>query len=134
MVISLRLVHGSHDGNALKQLDYLGDPSLGKMWDRSLIYVATEFGREQFRPPGAELWGAGHSLNNGTLLISPLLEGNRVFGGVDPHTCLTYGFDTRTGEPDVDVELKEGHVYSAIAQALGVDFPGRHDMSAIMRG
>ena len=120
--------------SALKQLDHLGDPSLGKMWDRSLVYVATEFGREQFRPAGAEVWGAGHSLNNGTVLISPLLNGNRVFGGVNPSDCQTYGFDTRTGEPDVDVQLKEGHVYSTIAQALGIEFPGRYDMSAVVRG
>ena len=104
------------------------------MWDRSLIYIATDFGRDQRRPEGSETFGSAHGPNNANLLVSPLLQGNRVFGGVDPTTCLTYGFNTRTGEPDRNVELKEGHWYSAIAQALGIDFPGRHNMSAVVRG
>jgi len=74
----------------LKQYDYMGDPSLGKLWDRSLIYVATDFGRTKTRPSAATGWGSGHDLNNGSMLISPLIKGNRVYGGVDPKTCLTY--------------------------------------------
>lgn len=116
----------------LKELDYLGDPSLGKMWDRSLVYIATDFGREKTRPVGAPFWGTAHALNNGTLLMSPLLQGNRVFGGIDPATCTTYGFDGTTGEADRSLRCDEGHIYSAVAQALDIDFPGRHDMSAIL--
>ncbi|MEM9460932.1 MAG: hypothetical protein AAGF11_42605 [Myxococcota bacterium] len=117
----------------LKSFDYLGDPSQGKMWDRSLIYVATDFGRDKVRPAGANRWGTGHDLNNGSLLISPLLQGNRIFGGVDPTTGLTHGFDPRTGQPDRDAQQREGDIYSVIAQAMGVDFPGRRDMSALVR-
>lgn len=116
----------------LKTFDYLGDPALGKMWDRSLIYVATDFGREKFRPPNASSWSTGHHLNNGTLLLSPLLKGNKVYGGVDPNTLLTYGFDRATGEPDPSVIMREGDVYSAIASALDIDFVGRRDMSAML--
>jgi hypothetical protein len=116
----------------LQQLDYLGDPALGKMWDRSLIYVATDFGRDKTRPAGAESWGTGHSLNNGTLLVSPLLAGNRVFGGIDPKTCETYGFDGTTGAADPGLRCSEGHIYSAIAQALDIEFQGRIDMSALL--
>lgn len=116
----------------LKTLDYLGDPSLGKMWDRSLVYVATDFGREKARPVGAPFWGTAHALNNGTLLMSPLLQGNRVFGGIDPATCTTYGFDGTTGEADKTLRCDEGHIYSAVAQALDIEFPARHDMSAIL--
>jgi hypothetical protein len=116
----------------LQQLDYLGDPALGKMWDRSLIYIATDFGRDKTRPAGAESWGTGHSLNNGTLIVSPLLTGNRVFGGIDPTTCETFGFDGSTGESDPGLECSEGHIYSAIAQALDIEFPGRVDMSALL--
>lgn len=118
----------------LKTFDYLGDPSLGKMWDRSLIYVATDFGREKARPSGASSWGTGHHLNNGSLLISPLLRGNAVYGGVDRKTLLTYGFDRATGKPDPGVLMREGDVYSAIATALGIEFEGRRDMSALVRG
>lgn len=116
----------------LQQLDYLGDPALGKMWDRSLIYVATDFGRDKTRPAGAESWGTGHALNNGTLIVSPLLKGNRVFGGIDPTTCETYGFDGSTGEADPSLTCSEGHIYSAIAQALDIEFPERLDMSAVL--
>jgi hypothetical protein len=116
----------------LQQLDYLGDPALGKMWDRSLIYVATDFGRDKTRPAGAESWGTGHSLNNGTLIVSPLLAGNRVFGGIDPKTCETFGFDGATGEAAPGLKCSEGHIYSAIAHALDIEFPGRIDMSALV--
>jgi hypothetical protein len=117
----------------LKSQDYLGDPSLGKMWDRSLVYIATEFGRDKRRPPGAPLWGTSHHLNNGSVLISPLLNGNAVYGGVDPKTGLTFGFDPQTGRPDPARTFFEGDVYSVIAQALGLDFPGRRSFDALVR-
>ncbi|MEM9456619.1 MAG: hypothetical protein AAGF11_20745 [Myxococcota bacterium] len=118
--------------NLLKRYDYLGDPSMGKMWDRSLIYIATDFGRDKVRPAGNPYFGTGHHLNNGTLLLSPLLQGNRVFGGVDPDTLLTYGFDGRTGEDRPDTLMREGEIYSLIAQAMDIDFSGRRDMSAVL--
>jgi hypothetical protein len=117
----------------LKTFDYLGDPTLGKMWSRSLIYVATDFGREKFRPSGATSWSTGHHLNNGALLISPLLKGNAVYGGVDPNTLLTYGFDRRTGDPDPGAIMREGDVYSAIASALDIEFAERRDMSVMLK-
>ncbi len=120
--------------NLLKRHDYLGDPALGKMWDRSLIYIASDFGRDKVRPAGNDLFGSGHHLNNGSVLLSPLLRGNRVFGGVDPATLLTYGFDGRTGEPNPGAVMREGDIYSLIAQAMEIDFPGRRDMSAVIAG
>ena len=104
------------------------------MWDRSLIYVATEFGRDKTRPAGAQSWGTGHHLNNGSLLISPLLKGNKVYGGVDPKTSLTYGFDPVTGAPDKNRTFYESDVYSVIAQALGLDVPGARAFPAVVRG
>jgi hypothetical protein len=118
----------------LKTHDYMGDPSLGKMWDRSLVYVATEFGRDKKRPSGADSWGTSHHLNNGSVMISPLLKGNAVYGGVDPTTGLTYGFDPTTGKPDKNVIYKEGDVYSVIAGALGLDAPAARAFPAIVRG
>lgn len=117
----------------LKTTDYLGDPSLGKMWDRSLIYVATEFGRDKRRPEGSDAWGSAHHLNNGSLLVSPLLRGNRVFGGVDPKTLLTYGFDGATGEADPGEIKREGDVYSLIAQTFGIEFAERREMGGLIR-
>ncbi|MSV30699.1 MAG: hypothetical protein EXQ52_18425 [Bryobacterales bacterium] len=68
------------------------DPRRGgqAMWDNSLVYFATDFGRDKICPENSLTFGTGHDLNNGTILVSPLLKGNRVFGGVDPDTCLTY--------------------------------------------
>jgi hypothetical protein len=118
----------------LKTHDYMGDPALGKMWDRSLIYVATEFGRDKIRNSGASQWGTSHHMNNGALLISPLLKGNKVYGGVDPTTALTYGFDPQTGEADRSRELYEGDIYSIIAHALDINFPERVDFPSVVRG
>lgn len=67
------------------------------LWDRTLIYVATDFGRTRSRPDNATTFGCGHDLNNGFVLVSPMVKGNTVLGGVEPQTTRTYGFDARTG-------------------------------------
>jgi hypothetical protein len=118
----------------LKEYDYMGDPALGKMWDRSLIYVASEFGRSKTRPSGSASWSTAHDLNNGSLIISPLIKGNRVYGGVDPKTGLTYGFDPMTGQPNTATRFAEGDVYSLLAHALDIPFAGRRDFPAVVRG
>jgi hypothetical protein len=118
----------------LKQYDYMGDPALGKMWDRSLIYVASEFGRSKSRPSGSTGWSTAHDLNNGSLIISPLIRGNRVYGGVDPKTGRTYGFDPATGQPDPASKFFEGDVYSLLAHALDIPFAGRRDFAGVVRG
>ena len=109
------------------------DPSLGKMWDRSLVYIATDFGRDKTRPAGSFDFGTGHHLNNGNILVSPLLNGNRVYGGVDVNTALTFGFDPLTGAPAPGTLMREGEVYSAVAHALGIDFDGRIDMPCMVK-
>ena len=93
-------------------------------WDRTMIYCATEFGRTRNRPNGAMSFGAGHDLNNGFLVISPLVNGNTVQGGVDTKTILTYGFDPATGRPDPNRTMTEQHVYAGLIQALGIETPG----------
>lgn len=117
----------------LKETDMNGDPSQGKMWDHSLVYIATEFGRDKTRPTGSTSFGTGHHLNNGSVIISPLINGNRVYGGVDPETCLTYGFDPQTGAAAPGSLMREGDMYSAIMHALGIDFDGRRDFDAFVR-
>ncbi|WP_163861608.1 hypothetical protein [Myxococcus eversor] len=99
------------------------------LWQRSLIYFATDFGREKHRPTaGTTAFGTGHHLNNGVVLVSPRLKGNRVYGGVDPSTCLTYGFDRVSGAPAPGTVMGERDVYSAICGALpgGVQPGGGH--------
>lgn len=112
----------------LKEEDYLGDASLGKMWDRSVIFIATEFGRSR-----VSSGGSGHHLNNGNVLISPRFNGNRVYGGVDPNTCLTYGFNPTTGDPAPGTLMREEHVYSAVCHGMGIDFDTRIDMPCMVR-
>lgn len=116
----------------LKTTDFMGDPALGKLWDRSLIYVATEFGRSKHteRP---ESKGSGHDLNNGNIIMSPLIRGGRVYGGIDSTTGLTYGFDPVTGIADPQRTMTEKDVYSLIAQSMGIDFSGRVDMRGVVR-
>jgi len=109
----------------------------GTMWDRSLIYIASDFGRDKLRSvSGAPLvdgTSTGHHLNNGAVLVSPLLNGGRIYGGIDKSTLLTHGFDPLSGDATPSTVMREGHIYSAVCQALGVDFPGREPMTAMMR-
>ena len=104
------------------------------MWDQSLIYIASDFGRSKTRPSGSTSFGSGHHFNNGHVLISPLLNGNRIYGGMDPETCLTYGFDRDTGDPRPGTLMREGDVYSVIAQALDISFEGRRDIPVMVKG
>ncbi len=115
----------------LKNTDYKDNPALGKLWDRSLVYIASDFGRDKEIPQSG---GSGHHVNNGSVLISPLLNGNRVYGGVNTQNGITDGFDPSTGTRTVNSNaLREEHVYSTIAQAMGVSFSKRTDMKAVVK-
>lgn len=101
------------------------DPATGEsFWDRSMIYIATEFGRDKTRGNNASEFGTGHHLNNGFAIISPLVRGNRVLGGVNYDTGLTYGWNPTTGDPVQNEEMAERYVYAGILHALGVDTSG----------
>ncbi|MBX2811278.1 MAG: twin-arginine translocation signal domain-containing protein [Myxococcales bacterium] len=97
------------------------------MWDQSFIYMPTEFGRDK-----VSSGGSGHHLNNGVVCISPMIKGNRVYGGVDANTALTYGFDPTTGEPTPQTHMTEADIYSMICHACDIDFPGRRDFPAVI--
>ena len=94
------------------------------MWDRSMIYLASDFGRSKNRPAGADDFGSGHDLNNAALVISPLVAGNHVLGGVDPDTGLTYGFDPVTGEADPGRTTAEAEIFGGLLHSLGVETEG----------
>ncbi len=94
------------------------------LMDHTLIYLATDFGRSKTHQPGAAEWGSGHELNNGSLMVSPLVPGNTVLGGVEPTTGMTYGWNPSTGAPLPAEVTAEGTVYAGIVQALGVDTAG----------
>ena len=95
------------------------------MWDRTMIYVATDFGRTRVRQTGAAVFGSGHDLNNGFLMLSPMVKGNTILGGVDPNTALTYGFDARTGAAiPGKMTSNEPDIYSGVLTAMGCDLTG----------
>lgn len=94
------------------------------MMDHTLIYLATDFGRTKTHQPGLTEWGSGHELNNGSLIVSPLVPGNTVLGGVEPTTGMTYGWDPATGGQLPDEVTPERTLYAGILQAIGVDTSG----------
>jgi len=98
------------------------------LWDQSLIYIATEFGRDKKITAGS-----GHHVNNGSVIISPLIKGGRVAGGVDPLTGLTYGANLSTGEILPSLQLFEQDIYSLILEALGVTFVGQKSAKAFVK-
>ncbi len=113
-------IYGIANGliDLLKAEEYANGES---MWDRSMIYIATDFGRTKTRPANSDEFSTGHNLNNGVVLISPLVNGNRILGGVDPNTGFTYGFNPTTGAPAPGTTMEEGQIFSGILQGLGVD-------------
>lgn len=117
----------------LKNTEYENGESF---WDRTLIYFASDFGRTKRRAANSDDFGTSHHLNNGYALLSPLVNGNRVLGGVDPATGLTYGFDPSTGAPDPGRTMQEREIYAGILHALGVDTSGSGlpDMPAMRAG
>ena len=108
----------------LKATEYANGES---MWDRSFVFLPTEFGRDKIGSGGS-----GHHLNNGVVCVSPRLKGNRVYGGVDSDTALTYGFDPRTGEPAPGTVMNEGDVYSLVCHANDIEFSGRRDFPGVL--
>jgi hypothetical protein len=94
-------------------------------WDRSLIYIATDFGRTRTRGSNQVSFGSGHDLNNGVVMLSPMVKGNSILGGIDNQTTLTYGFDAQTGLPQPGkVTSNEPDIFSGVLTALGVDTAG----------
>ena len=79
-----------------------------------MIVIATEFGRDKERPEDAEEFPTGHHQNNGiAAVISPLANGGKVLGGIDPNTLLTYGYDPKTGILDRSRQMTEAEVLQA---------------------
>jgi hypothetical protein len=105
----------------LKSTEFAGGQSY---WDRTMIYIATDFGRTKNRPEDAPDFSSGHDLNNGFVLMSPMLKGGKVLGGVNPDTGLTYGFDLATGAPQPGRETSEKEVFGGMLNALGVTTTG----------
>lgn len=107
----------------LLKAEPLDEASGISIWDRTLLYVASDFGRSRQRVGGQDEFGTGHHLNNGSLLLSPMLKGNTLLGGVDRQSTLTWGWDPLTGAPDPGRENTLEELYAGILQVLDVDTP-----------
>jgi hypothetical protein len=116
-------IYGIADGliDLLSATEYAAGESF---WDHTLIYIATDFGRTKNRPNNATDFSSGHDLNNGFVVLSPLVPGGKVLGGVNPDTGLTYGFDLATGAPDRNRTTSEAEVFAGLLGALGVSTAG----------
>ncbi len=122
-----------------------GEPTGTSLWDRTMFVFATEFGRDKWDVGGG--FGTGHHLNNGMLVVSPMLRGNRTLGVADPNNGFLCGFEADSGEPTPfdDVEPGEDPLFSdprlppgeeavcgSLLATLGVNFPGQQTVPAIM--
>jgi hypothetical protein len=107
----------------LKAMEF--NPLTGEsFWDRSMIYFATEFGRSKNKEPGSETFASAHDLNNGSLIMSPFVNGNSVLGAVDSKSILTHGFDLNSGEPVKGRLTSEKEFYTGVLTAMDVDLTG----------
>lgn len=96
----------------------------GSLWDRSMLYFATDFGRDKTRPENAIHYGTGHNLNNGVAMLSPLVKGDTILGGIDRDTLKLHGCDPQSGRPEPGRLNAEAEVFSGQLAALGVDTAG----------
>ncbi len=113
----------------------MNDGSGDSFFDRTMIYLATDFGRTKLRPNGASSFGSGHDLNNGAVVISPMANPG-IFGGVDKATMMTYGFDGATGAPMPNKKNSEKELYTALLNIMRVDTGNDKlpNMSSVVKG
>lgn len=120
-------------------------PTGTSIWDRTMIVFATEFGRDKWDT--GDSFGTGHHLNNGLLVVSPLLKGDQSLGFADPNNGFICGFDGDTGEPTPFDDLTPGEdplysderlppqeeiVYGTLLEALGVSYEGQETLPVLL--
>ena len=89
------------------------------LYDRALFYGATDFGRTKLRAAPVN-FGTGHDLNNGAFMVCAKGKAG-LYGGVNPDTAMTYGFNLQTGAPDPGRSTTETEMFAGILQLLGID-------------
>lgn len=112
----------------LKGTDVDGDPANGKMWDKSVIYITSDFGRDRVSQGGSE-----RHTNNAHLIVSPLVNGNRVYGSFDENTGLIGGFNPSTGEPESWRKITAADHYSIVADLMGAPFAGQRSFPCLKK-
>lgn len=112
----------------LKSAPIGGDPAKGSMWSKSVIYVVSDFGRDRVQEGGS-----GLSTNNAHLVVSPLIKGNRIYGGLDERTGRVTGFNPYTGMVEPGRKITTGDHYSIISELMGAPFRGLVKFPALMK-
>ncbi len=130
----------------LDSSDYVGPegPTGESLWDRTMIVFATEFGRDKWDTGSG--FGTGHHLNNGLLVVSPMLAGDQSLGEPDPDNGFICGFDPDTGQPTPFTGLSPGEdplfsdertppteerVFGGLLDVLGVEFEGQETLPVL---
>ncbi len=130
----------------LATAEYVGPegPDGTSLWDRTAIVFATEFGRDKWDIGGG--FGTGHHLNNGLLMVSPMLRGNQTLGQPDPNNGFLTGFDPETGAPtpydditagedplfsDPRLPPGEDRVFGSVLDLLGIGFEGQETIPVL---
>jgi hypothetical protein len=121
-------------------------PTGTSLWDRSMIVFATEFGRDKWDTGNG--FGTGHHLNNGLLVCSPLLRGNRSLGVPDPNNGFICGFDPIDGTPTPFDDVPAGEdplfsdprqppaeeaVFGTLLHALDVEYDGQEVIGTMLK-
>lgn len=105
----------------------LYDGSGQTLWDRTVMFLPTEFGRGQYRQNYDELFGTAHDLEGAQVVVSPLANGGTVLGEVNRSTGRLIGFDperlTHVADP-ARTGISEAETYAGILHMLGVPTPG----------
>lgn len=97
------------------------------LWDRTVLFMPTEFGRGQYRPEDAALFGTAHDLEGAQVIVSPLANGGTVLGEVDRSTGRLRGFDPESPTNLVDPSrtgIDEKETYAGVLHLLDVPTPG----------
>lgn len=108
------------------------------LWDRTVLFMPTEFGRGQYRVNGEEAFGTAHDLEGAQVVVSPLANGGKVLGEVVPSTGRLRGFDPEARDNVIDARrsgISEAETYAGILHLLGVPTPGSGlpEVSALRR-
>jgi len=97
------------------------------LWDRTVMFLPTEFGRGQYRVQNDVLFGTAHDLEGAQVLVSPLVNGGKILGDVDRSSGRLWGFDPESTTNIVDPSrsgIREKDTYAGVLHLLDVPTPG----------
>ncbi|MEM1024657.1 MAG: hypothetical protein AAGD10_04925 [Myxococcota bacterium] len=96
------------------------------LWDRTVLYMPSEFGRVQVRYGPGGNFGTAHDFPGVQIAVSPLIRGGRIFGDIERSQGRLIGFEP-TASNAIDptrpgISEKEG--FSAMLELMGISRAG----------